>query len=338
MRVLSLPPRVIIDPATRLPSLGSFRGELPAVDLGSLGASALFALAHEKRWAYGAVAAGDLFFAFLVIDLGYAANHFVFAFDRRSGRMLVDRSSLTLPFLCDVAPLAGDRCKARYAQPLEQTEARISRRSGSPDFTVELRARGLVVHARLASTRAPPIGAVVRFGAPAEGLVHVTQKHALLHVTGDAVIDGRRFSLDGGLGGIDHSHGYVPRRVAWKWAFAQGRARGGERVGLNLVEGFVGEPECAVWIDDDVHPVGEGRISFDEGRPLDAWQVRSADGAVDLRFEPGAMHAEHRDLLLVSSSYVQPVGTFSGTIEIPGRRKIEVEQMLGVVEDQRVVW
>jgi hypothetical protein len=338
MRALSSPPRVIVDPATRLPSLGSFQGYLPGVDLRSLDASALFALAHEKRWVYGTIAAGELFLGFLVIHLGYAANHFVFAFDRASGQMLVDRSSLTLPFLCNVAPLAGEACSASYAQPLEQTEARLSRRQGSPDFTIELRAPGIQVAARLASSWTPPIGAVVRFGGPTDGLVHVTQKHALLSVSGDAVIDGRRFSLEGGFGGIDHSHGYVPRRAAWKWAFAQGRARGGERVGLNLVEGFVGEPECAVWIDDELHPVGEGRISFDEARPLDAWQVRSADGAVDLRFEPGAMHAEHRDLLLVSSSYVQPVGSFSGSIEIPGRGKIEVERVLGVVEDQHVLW
>jgi hypothetical protein len=50
------------------------------------------------------------------------------------------------------------------------------------------------------------------------------------------------------------------------------------------------------------------------------------------------MHIEHRNLLVVSSTYVQPMGTFSGSIHVQGRGKIELERALGVVEDQRVVW
>jgi hypothetical protein len=52
---------------------------------------------------------------------------------------------------------------------------------------------------------------------------------------------------------------------------------------------------------------------------------------------PGGVHRETRDLGIVSSRFVQPVGSFSGTIEVLGRRLV-IERALGVVEDQDVLW
>lgn len=339
MRPLAPPPRAIVDPETRRIAVGSFRGDLPRIDLSPLGAGPIFAFTHEKRWVYATIAAGEILLGFLVIHLGYVANHFVFAFDREKGRMVVDSSSLTFPTFCEVGDQAGEGCSAHYEQPLERAEAHVLRAIGSSDFIVELKSPKLTVEARLGTIGAPPpIAAVANVGADPDGLVQATEKHALLPVRGTALIDGQRVSLDGGLAGIDYSHGRLPRRATWKWAFAHGRAKSGERVAVNLVDGFVGEAECAVWIEDELFAVGEGRIDFDASRPLEPWKVRSADGAVDLRFEPGAVHAEHRDLIVVASSYVQPVGSFSGSIEVEGRGKIEIERVLGVVEDQRVLW
>ncbi|HVY48825.1 MAG TPA: DUF2804 family protein, partial [Minicystis sp.] len=137
--------------------------------------------------------------------------------------------------------------------------------------------------------------------------------------------------------GYDHTHGLLARRTAWRWAFAMGRAKSGEKVAFNLVEGFVGEPECCVWIDDELHPVGEGRFLFDAKHPLEPWRVRTTCGAVDLRFSPGAMHAERKDFGLVRSHFVQPVGAYAGAIEVGGK-KLELEGVLGVTEDQDVLW
>jgi hypothetical protein len=109
-------------------------------------------------------------------------------------------------------------------------------------------------------------------------------------------------------------------------------------VGLNLVQGFVGTPECAVWVDGDLFPLNEGVIDFEQDRPLSPWRVRTADGDVDLRFTPSAMHQEQRNLIVVASSFIQPAGVFSGTIRVPGRAPLELDGVLGVVEDQRVTW
>ena len=65
------------------------------------------------------------------------------------------------------------------------------------------------------------------------------------------------------------------------------------------------------------------------------WRL-TADG-IDLTFEPGGLHAQSTNLLVVKSRFVQPVGTFTGTVRVGGR-DVRVVGLPGVVEDQDVLW
>jgi Protein of unknown function (DUF2804) len=339
MRSLLAPPGALVDPETRAPRFGAYRGELPPVELASLGQGRGFSLRHRKRWLFVAITEGELFIGLAIVHLGYVASSFFFAFDRAAGRMLIDRSLLGLPFLCSVGDAPGEGASASFRDPLHRTSLRIERPAVSSAYEVDLRAAGIELYACLGVAGAPPaIGAVAPLAGPPKGLFQVTQKHALLSVTGEVRIAGKRRALDGGLAGIDYSQGFLPRRTSWTWAFALGRARSGERVGLNLVEGFVGAPECAIWIDGELHPLAEGRFTFDGARPLAPWSIQTADGSADLRFEPGALHVEDRDLGVVSSRYCLPVGSLSGTVRVEGRGSIEFERVLGVAEEQVVLW
>ncbi len=180
----------------------------------------------------------------------------------------------------------------------------------------------------------PAITAIAPLGGA--GLLDVTEKRTLLEASGGAIIDGEHRSLDGAVAGYDHTSGIMARRTAWHWAFLLGRAASGERVALNLVEGFAGEAECAVWVDGDLFPLGEGRFTFDAQQPLRPWRV-TAGGNVDLGFLPGAAHVERRNLGIVSSRFIHPIGVFAGTIEVGGQRLV-IERALGVTEDQDVTW
>ena len=159
----------------------------------------------------------------------------------------------------------------------------------------------------------------------------------LLPSTGSATIEGRKFSLDSGVAGYDYTHGMLNRHTTWRWAFALGRTKEGIPIAFNVVQGYVGEPECAVWIGNELVGVGEGRFEFDRATPLSEWRIRTSDKVLDVKFAPGAMHADKKNLGLVRSDFVQPVGTYSGTIRI-GDRVHELENVLGVAEDQNVVW
>ena len=345
MRTLEAPPSSVLHPVNHAVARGSFHGGLPpTVDLGALEVGGLpiiggplFRVAHEKRWIYTAITAGDIFLGVAIIRLGYASSAFVYAFDRASGRMLADVSFLGPAFFASVNGAPREGASSRFSSPLQHASFSWQRGRGEGAFSLAVRAGDVVIDARLAAEGAPPpIGVVADLGA--RGLVNATEKGALLAVTGAATIAGRRITLDGGLGGYDYTHGYLPRHTAWKWAFLLGHAEGGERVGLNLVHGFVGEPECALWIDGALHPLAEGRYTFDPQRPMEPWQVRTEDESVDLRFEPGGIHQEHKNLGIITSRFIQPVGCFSGTIRVPGRAPLVLSRVLGVVEDQDMLW
>jgi hypothetical protein len=213
---------------------------------------------------------------------------------------------------------------------------RVARPGAEPRYAVHVETRGFALNASLDASAAPPaIGAIA---AVAPGRVDATEKRALLVASGELRVRGRAVPLDGALAGYDFTSGMLARRTRWRWGFALGRSTAGQPVGLNLVEGFVGEGECAAWIGDELVPLAEGRFSFDRARPAEPWSVGTADGAASLTMTPGAVHAERRELVVVASRFVQPCGAWSGVLRVPGRAPIEIARALGVTEDQDVTW
>ena len=98
----------------------------------------------------------------------------------------------------------------------------------------------------------------------------------------------------------------------------------------------MGAAECAVWVNGEIFPVPEAVVTYDEANPLAPWTMHTK-AIVDLRFEPGALHAETHDFGVVASRLVGR-GGLQGTIRLPGRDALILDRVLGVVEDQSVVW
>jgi hypothetical protein len=334
MRTLDPAPSSLFDPLTSLPRVGSYEGPLPRIDYAPLGRGPLHRLLHQKRWIYAAIATDAVYFGAAIVDLGYASSAFAFALDARERRLLLDRSVMGHPLSARVGAMTGEGCLAYFQ--LGKTLLRFNRSFDMSHYSLHAEGRGFCLDARLETAKAPPPISVI---APIEGgVLSSTEKRALLGVTGEATFGGKKLLLDGALGGFDYTNGYLARHTVWRWAYALGRAVSGERVAMNLVQGFVGEPECAVWVDDRVYPVGEGRFTFDAARPESPWLVATDDGAVDLRFEPLGIHAEKKSYGVVASQFIQPAGLYRGTIRLPGRPALELDRVLGVTEDQDVLW
>ena len=129
---------------------------------------------------------------------------------------------------------------------------------------------------------------------------------------------------------IDDTAGYHARRTEWDWSAGVGRDERGRALAWNLVAG-VNDPEAgserAVWL--------EGVPS--EARPVrfasDLSEIVAEDGST-LRFLPVAERRRRENLLLVSSDYRAPFGTFHGSL--PGG--LELAHGLGVVEHHRAKW
>jgi hypothetical protein len=330
MRTLDDPPATLASPVR---SFGSYRGRLPPVEAVAEGRGAIWRFLHHKRWLYVALATDELFAGVAVVDLGYAVTAFAFAYEPERGAMLSDHSLRSPPRLSAVRPRRGE---AGWSARFRDRANRLSIVERGTRVSVRATLSDLVIDAELdAEAAPPPIGAVVLIE---DGAFNATEKGALMPASGFVRAAGRHFDLADGRAGYDATSGFLARRTAWRWAFLIGRAQTGEHVALNLVEGFVGEAECGLWIDDQLFPLGEGRFEFDPAAPLKPWRVRNDDGAVDLRFVPGGMHQERVNLGFIASRFVQPVGRFHGTIALPRREPLELDGALGVVEDQDSRW
>ena len=332
MRSLLPIPNSALDPVTRLPRFGSYRGGLEHVDLTGLPLNPLQRVARHKRWFYIGIAKDPYYVGLAIVRLGYASTVFAFVFDRNAGALVAQTSTKGPSLAASVGDTASEGAFARFR--LGPVWACLTRPKGSMSYALDARLPRLALHAELDCSNAPQSITAIAPVAP----VNVTEKRALLTVRGEAIVDGRPLSLDGGLAAYDYTHGMLHRHTSWRWALALGTATTGERVGLNLVHGFVGEPECAVWVDNDVVAVSEGQFCFDQANPLAPWTVRTGDGAVDLRFVPGAMHSERTNLGILATRFVQPVGTYSGRLRVEGHGELTLDQVLGVAEDQEVRW
>ncbi|MCS6911914.1 MAG: DUF2804 domain-containing protein [Myxococcales bacterium] len=332
MAALGPPPPSVVDAAGR-PLRGRYVGPLPPVDL--RGCRGRLGWLRHKRWVYVLLATPERLCAAAIVDLGYAASAFAFLAAPGQG-MLARVSSLGVPGLSRVGDRAGEGCYARFVGP--GLRASLVRPGGASAYRLMVESPALAIDAVLDARFAPPPLSAVADLSPLGGGANATEKRMLLQADGVVRLGRDRLLLDRALGGTDYTQGILPRRTAWRWAFLLGRTRQGAAVGVNLVQGFNGEAECAVWLEGDLVPVGEGRIDGDPKRPLLPWRMGSACGAVALEFQPFALHAEHRNLGVVRSRFLQPAGSYRGSIRLPGRAPVELDAVLGVAEDQNVLW
>jgi hypothetical protein len=332
MTALPGPPASVVRDGA--PAHGRHAGRIARIDWAALAPphrrSWLWTRLHHKRWQYVGLGDERVFIGVAIVDVGWTCTAFAYLFDRRRRTLLADWRQDGLPRLqarVADAPLTG--ASAWFRGP----GARLSL-AHQPDDSLQLSVstRALQIEARLdLAAMAPPLLAI---GPIEGGVAHATQKTSALPVTGWASAGGQRFSLDRAVAAVDASNGLLARETAWRWASAH-RAD----VGFNLQQGYFGALENALWLDGELIPLGAARFEFDTARPLDPWRVRTEDGLLDLVFTPEGARAANKDLGFAASRYVQPVGTFAGTVrarrDSPARR---IDGLLGVTEDHRSVW
>jgi len=327
MRNLARPPARLFDPGG--PRFGSYKGGLPELDLGPTGRGGLWNYTHKKRWTWGAVADEHVIAAGAIVHLGYASTALAYALDRRTGRLLFDRSVMAPPNAARFDDGGSGKRSATFRT--RGVGMSIGDHSVTLDFADGAHPFHVGARARSGSVSPPAIGAVVPIDG---GYANATEKR-LVDSDGEVVAQGMRFVLKDPLVALDHSAGFLARQTTWRWALGLGRTSSGARVGFNVVQGFVGEPECAAWVGDTLVPLGEGR--FTHGDPRSPWRVETTCGALEVLFHPAAVHREDNDLGLVRSRFVQPVGTFEGTLKVGGET-VSLSRIPGVTEHQDVLW
>ena len=83
--------------------------------------------------------------------------------------------------------------------------------------------------------------------------------------------------------------------------------------------------------------MGPANFRFNPTDPLDPWQISTRDGKVDVTFRPLHAHRDVRDLLVLRSRFIQPLGFFAGRLRIGGE-ELALSELPGVTEDQDMLW
>jgi hypothetical protein len=326
------------------PVFGTYRGAPARIDyqplLSSRGTARWESLWRRKRWLHLSMWHSDLIVALAVIHVGYAGSGFIYVFDRRQRRYLVDRNVVVPPQLVELLSAPGEGARARLNWPgPRRMRLSIVREPGQTAYrvSVDLGPGGLRLHATVESEGCPP--PVTALCEVPGGFCNTTVKSHHLGVGGEAELGPRTLPLDGAQGALDFTDGLMARRTEWRWISASGRVAG-QRAALNLTSGFNAGRENILWLDGRPELLGAAQIQMDPEDPMRPWRVLTDCGRVDLRFAPLGHRRAESNLVLVSSKMVSPVGVFAGTLRnaLGEPLPVEAADLTGIGEDHLAVW
>lgn len=287
-----------------------------------------------KEWCYAAVSSERLFVAVGLVQLGYVANAFAYVVDRqRPSRALEYEAMSLLGRGLDFSPSSTEGAtewRHRGAEICVRFERGWNVRLNVPlDNGHTLRGGFRMEPAESSLALLHDLGG----GRPA-----YTHKSAGLRATGSLQLGDEAIDLGEANGLMDWTRSLAARETRWKWASFAGTS-GERRVGLNLSAEVYDDAagnsrENAIFVDGEVQALGG--VAFEIGREpgVDDWRIRSRKGdEVSLDFRPLGARAQHLDLHVVRSHFVQPYGLFRGRVG-----DIEIDDVFGIVEDHQSVW
>lgn len=317
---------------TGRPLYGTYKGGVKSASLSRVSGSRKFY--RRKKWQYQVIVTPEVIVLYAIVDLNYASSAFLSALELKSGKVY-DRSYLGLPVLTQVkvSDEPGAGLKADFTSPVVKLQV-----EGYPkSFNFLVNSEGLELRARLLCDNRKALTVI----APVDqGLVNVTQKIISANLSGSLTVEGSKYDLSKGLVGMDYTHGYLARRTCWRWAMGMGHLEDGTPFGFNLVEGINEGPvtsENAFWVGDKLYPLGRAVFQWNAQDLMDEWKVETLDQKIRLTFMPKFIHKEHKNLLVIKSIFAQPVGVFSGTVELEDRC-FTFTNAGGVTETQDSTW
>lgn len=279
---------------------------------------------RTRRWSYSAAGSEEAAVGAAIVDLGFASTAFAWC--------LVDGQVLTWD--TRGLPLVSARVGTHAGLPARFRGGRGRVVIGpNGDLDLDVPVAGGRLRANLDVSPNQP--AVCVTATPGGGW-NTTQKVAGEHARVRVSTPTTQVVTTGGTW-RDWTLGAQDRDTRWRWAAAAGRSADGRRVGINVSTGMNGAAggEDVVWWDgvphalalDGLGPVG-AELSGDWRLSGPGWE---------LHVDTAGVRAADEDLLLVRSRYVQPIGTFAGSLPGPEGGVVPVT-MVGVTEDHVARW
>ena len=296
----------------------------------------------EKRWCYMGIFHPDVIFGCAVVHLGYLCSAFVFGFDRQE-RKMIEHSPVFFPVgqvrfdrnpengICRYKSFGGSLTLVHHKIPAEKSiQASFNRPGRSLEADIEV---------------TEPNGGIspMHFLLSMEqGRQAFTTKVSGLKARGKIVLNNKVFDLSvkNTFAVFDWTNGFYPRQTFWNWACGAGLADDGRPVGFNFSTGVYenGLKENTVWLNGTPFKQENIVFDYDASAPEKPWQIKSCDDQVQLTFIPEGLRQKNDNLGFIKSRFIQPCGSFKGTININGQAGLNLSRISGVVEDHFAQW
>lgn len=293
-----------------------------------------------KSWQYMTAVSDELFIAFVVGTAGFASNGFVYAVELPSGN-IHKRFAIT-PFSVGTR-LAPSSVSGTHGFQARGLDVAIDNLDAGRRFAARIDARteqGMELHAELAFASDQADEHLALCVPLPGGRWNYTHKFGAFGVSGHVEIGGRRFEFAGdrAFGTLDFTKMYALRHAVWKWVALCGRSKRGNVVGINLVDPTPLAPvsENAVWIDGKREPVSQVQLRAATDAIDSEWSL-SAD-SIDLHMKPVAHVEQKLDVPLVRHRLRHVVGAFSGRVRTAGGQIHELDNVIGIAEDNDTWW
>lgn len=295
-----------------------------------------------RRWAFNqfqfiGLLSPELIVGCAIVDLGLVSNAFAYFYDVKADRYC--EFSFLRPFgIGTRMGTAPDSGQCSFVSGRNRFTMSAHGEDNSRKLLVELAGGERIDLAFSEPAGFDPLRVCSRAGYA--GWVY-TQKSAGLQVTGSVDCLGRRWDFSGQpFGTCDWSAGFMRRETFWNWACLAGVSEDGGPVGLNLAAGVneTGVTENGFWHDGRFTKVDLVDFRFDRDAPLDAWTMRSADGRVNLRFQPLGKRSERIHAGLIASNFNQMFGHYDGVLQPEAGPPVSLSGVPGFAEDHYAKW
>jgi hypothetical protein len=162
-----------------------------------------------------------------------------------------------------------------------------------------------------------------KMAAPAEGEIMLGTKKIVINRKQDVAL-------------LDEQKTYYPYSSFWKWATAAGYNEHGELLAFNLCQNMITDDEDfnenCMWVDGKIHCLKSARFKFEKANIMRPWEVKTADGCIDLLFTPSGERAEKINAGFIVSDFHQPFGMYNGRFKDDNNRIYPLTNLFGLAE------
>lgn len=292
-----------------------------------------------KSWQYMTAVSDELFIAFVVGTAGFASNGFVYAVELATGKLHKKFAITPFSVGTQMAPTSTSGGHRFHTRGIDVA---IESRGGR-GFGTRIDAKtddGTRLTARLDFGSARHDEHLAVCVPLPNGRWNYTHKFMGFGVSGDVTLGGNTYQFTpGAFGTMDFTKSYALRHAVWRWIAVCGKSKQGSTVALNLVDPTPDAPisENAAWIDGRLEPLSDVHLAVESPGAIDSpWSVCAA--SVDLSTRAIAHVEQKLDMPLIRHRLCHVVSSFSGHVRTKGGQIHDLENVVGIAEDNDTWW